>query len=355
MFFALQYHVVRSQSGVRVLPRTPQHSLALAFSDVRTWTPSQWTDRLDLARAAMAAGATDLIADSVRVPLEEEVSDSAATLNELRGFLNRSRDERSQTPDDRRLFGNRLSPAPVTIASRPESPNTRSDGLDEDSLDLDHEDPVMPREGMIPMPPELQGTSSALADARTDRRSTAPADPFRSSPAPTSGSAPTPSPSLPATAVPRPSRFSDTDVRDGLAAGAASAASRLLREAEEVERRIFGDVSGKPNSPLQPFAASGNQAAAELEQSARQLLEQVRNATTGQPMAGRPGSATTGGKLTDADAPWVRTPATAGQMPATAGALPPSVPPATPDPAADEEEPGLSFDPFLEAEARSGS
>ncbi len=363
MFFSLQYHVVRSQSGVRVLPRTPQHSLALAFSDVRTWTPSQWTDRLELARAAMAAGATDLIADSVRIPLQEEVSESATTLNELRGFLNRSREERSQSRDERVVQAARTSPAPVTMASRPEAPNFGSDVPEADALDLDHEDPSSPDDGLIPMPPEAQIGNTALADARSGSRSLPPADPFRGSSAPLH-TAPAPVQSeqsgiASATPSPRPSRFSDAEVREGLAAGAAAAASRLLREAEDVERQIFGDVSGKPNSPLPSFAASGNRAAAELEKSARQLLEQVRNAAAGKSTVA--GSPTRGAAVpaplnpASDDAPFVRKPVTAASPPVsvTLPGRPVDTTSAAPAAAADDQ-PGLSFDPFLEAEVQGG-
>lgn len=349
MFFSLQYHVVRSESGIRVLPRTPQHSIALAWADVRTWTPSQWTDRLELARAAMAAGATDLIADSVRIPLQEEVSESAATLDELRGFLNSTRDRLRERTDGRAVEGKR----PGRLASAA------------DDLELDHEDYEDSESGLIPLPGEV-----AVAD-------TAPADPFRSSA--------TASPAAAATASRGPSpptRFSDAAVRAGLAehngggtevfgagdsggiteslsSSAASTAARLLQDAEDFERGIFGDVSGKRGSLLQPLSNAVGRAPAELEKSARQLIESAQKA------------AADGAS----EQPWIRGPVSSPgsvgvpRMPVTAGTAPGSTPAATPrlqstekpdstaasvdTPASApaDDEPGMSFDPFLEADS----
>ncbi|MFN9956620.1 MAG: hypothetical protein ACK55I_26265, partial [bacterium] len=75
MFFALQYHVIHSNNGLQIVPRTPQQSPGLAYVDIRNWTPSQWTDRPELARALMAHGSSDLIAESVASSLAETVSE----------------------------------------------------------------------------------------------------------------------------------------------------------------------------------------------------------------------------------------------------------------------------------------
>jgi hypothetical protein len=99
MLFALQYHVVNSQSGFRIIPRTPQQSMGLAYADVRNWTPSQWTDRPELARALMAHGASDLIAESVADNLTDAVSEDGTTLDELRSFLNQVRETPPELPD----------------------------------------------------------------------------------------------------------------------------------------------------------------------------------------------------------------------------------------------------------------
>ena len=98
MFFALQYHVVHSHDGFQVVPRTPQQSVGLAYADIRSWSPSQWTDRPELARALMAHGSSDLIAASVASTLADSVSDDSSTLDELRTFLNSS--EAAGVPQD---------------------------------------------------------------------------------------------------------------------------------------------------------------------------------------------------------------------------------------------------------------
>jgi hypothetical protein len=331
MFFSLQYHVIRSESGVRVLPRTPQHSLASTWADVRTWTPSQWTDRLDLARAALAAGATDLIADSIRIPLQDEVSESATTLDELRGFLNRTREEVRDRVDKsvQAVQPSRL--AAVTDSLRPLALANRDT---EDRLDLDHEEPEASDSTLIPLP----------AEARSLALNTPPADPFR-----TPQASADPTDSLSPRAPRLPSRFTDAEVREGLndgkatASSAAAVAARLLQEAEDVERQIFGDVSGKRPATPRLRSAAPNRAAAELEQSARELLEQVQRAANGQPLSTPAAGTTTSDTATadTAEQPYIRNPA--------GSETPTSTTPAdTPEP-----EPGLGFDPFLEAESES--
>jgi hypothetical protein len=194
----------------------------------------------------MAAGASDLIADSVRIPLQEEVSESAATLDELRGFLNSTRDRLRERTDGRAVEAKR----PGRLASAA------------DDLELDHEDYGDSESGLIPLPGEV-----AVAD-------TAPADPFRSS------ATASPAAAAPASRGPSPpTRFSDAAVRAGLAehngggtevfgaadaggiteslsSSAAATAARLLQDAEDFERGIFGDVSGKRGSLLQPLSGA---------------------------------------------------------------------------------------------------
>ena len=89
MYVALQYHVVHSHDGFQMVPRTPQHSVGLAYADVRNWTPSQWTDRPELARALMAHGSSDLISQSVATSLADSVAEENSTLDQLRSFLNK--------------------------------------------------------------------------------------------------------------------------------------------------------------------------------------------------------------------------------------------------------------------------
>lgn len=87
VFLALQYHFVQTHQGFRMVPRTPQHSIGLAFADIRNWDAAKWTDRPELARALVANGSTDLVAGSVADGLMDSVS-SGSPIDQLRGFLN---------------------------------------------------------------------------------------------------------------------------------------------------------------------------------------------------------------------------------------------------------------------------
>ena len=87
-FVALQYHLVQSSEGFRIVPRSPQHSLGLAYADVRNWDTEQWADRPELAKALVAHGSTDLISQSLIGDVVESVSAESSTLNELTDFLN---------------------------------------------------------------------------------------------------------------------------------------------------------------------------------------------------------------------------------------------------------------------------
>ena len=73
-----------------MVPRTPQHSVGLAYADFRNWSPSQWTDRPALARALMAHGSSDLISESVAGSLADSVTEENSTLDQLRSFLDKS-------------------------------------------------------------------------------------------------------------------------------------------------------------------------------------------------------------------------------------------------------------------------
>ncbi|MCP4507428.1 MAG: hypothetical protein GY826_13680 [Fuerstiella sp.] len=92
VFVGLQYHIVQSHEGVRVVPRTPQHAIGLAYVDIRNWGSEQWADRPELARALVAHGSTDLVASSVTEGLAESISSESAILDGLRGFVNESSD-----------------------------------------------------------------------------------------------------------------------------------------------------------------------------------------------------------------------------------------------------------------------
>ncbi len=100
MYVALQYHVVHSHDGFQMVPRTPQHSIGLAYADVRNWSPSQWTDRPELARALMAHGSSDLISDSVAGSLADSVIEENSTLDQLRSFLDKSTQDGASNSGD---------------------------------------------------------------------------------------------------------------------------------------------------------------------------------------------------------------------------------------------------------------
>lgn len=88
MFVSLQFHLIRSEDGFRLVPRTPQPSLGLFFVDLRGWTPEDYADRPELARALVAHGDTDLVASSVSDRLLDGVSEDGSALETLRGLMN---------------------------------------------------------------------------------------------------------------------------------------------------------------------------------------------------------------------------------------------------------------------------
>ncbi|HIE98417.1 MAG: hypothetical protein ABGZ53_18615 [Fuerstiella sp.] len=112
VFIALQYHVVQSHEGIRVVPRTPQHAIGLAYVDIRNWSAEQWADRPELARAFVAHGAADLVASSVTEGLMESISSDSAVLDQFRGFMNES----SNSDDADSLF-NDSDFAPINAPS----------------------------------------------------------------------------------------------------------------------------------------------------------------------------------------------------------------------------------------------
>jgi len=241
MFFSLQYHVVKTPTGFQVVPRTPQQSIGLAYADIRDWTPSHWADRPELARALMANGSTDLIAESVVSSLKDRVSENSTTLDELQNFLNTSRTQPGKSLR-----------APLGVADH--------DGLSNPDTDADaHDDSGK----LIPFP--------------TDIGSKPIADPFERS-------------EKSAATNRGKSRFSNNDVLKGLENSAEESDDQgsgksLIRQAEEVERRIFGD-SGDPlesSTPKRKPAVEPNpaplfeEATTSLENQAQLLLDEIQN------------------------------------------------------------------------------
>lgn len=266
MYVALQYHVVHSHDGFQMVPRTPQHSVGLTYADVRNWSPSQWTDRPELARALMAHGASDLISESVANSLADSVTEENSTLDQLRSFLDKSAQDGVKND-------NGLLEIPASTR-KPENTDSNPDD-------------VLTR---IPFP--------------QDARNTVAADPFRVAQTPESTAAPVQNPSHPVAT----SRFSAADVNDGLrndvnnpvnlfigpapeatasatAPGKAAAAARTpAQQAQAAEDRIFGR-SGSTSQTSNPATTSGTdsmfeEVSTQLENRAQAALNRAKEAAS---------------------------------------------------------------------------
>ncbi len=279
MYVALQYHVVHSHDGFQMVPRTPQHSVGLAYADVRNWSPSQWTDRPELARALMAHGSSDLISESVANSLADSVTEENSTLDQLRTFLDKSAQD--GVPAD----ATSLLEIPVS----PLKPaNTDSDA-----------DDVLTR---IPFPPEARNTS--LVDPFSG-------DPLQVAQRPKPAATVVPNPPLPA----GPSRLSTADVIEGLRdddnnpvdsfsvsaprsnpprstapkSAAETAASpspklTLAQQAQATEDRIFGN-SNATSQTSNPAAEAGGdsmfeEVSTQLESRAQAALNRAKEAAS---------------------------------------------------------------------------
>ena len=276
MYVALQYHVVHSHDGFQMVPRTPQHSVGLAYADVRNWSPSQWTDRPELARALMAHGSSDLISESVANSLADSVTEENSTLDQLRTFLDKSAQD-GVKGDATSLLEIPVSPLKPAI--------TDSDA-----------DNVLTR---IPFPPEARNTS--LVDPFSG-------DPLQVAQRPKPADA-VPSPPLPA----GPSRFSTADVIEGLrddanipvdsfsvtaprsnpprstapksaAETAASAKLTPAQEAQATEDRIFGNSNATSQTSNPATEAGGDsmfeEVSSQLEGRAQAALNRAKEAAS---------------------------------------------------------------------------
>jgi hypothetical protein len=235
MFVALQYHVVRSAEGFRLVPRAPQTSLGLAYADVRGLSASQWTERPELARALMAAGKGDLISESVVESLSSAQREDGTTLDELRDLLNQA--------------GSSVGSGRAT------------DDADDSSESTSSGDDMF----RIPFP--------------QDARAKGPPDPFRIAGAETSaGNTAKPDPSA-------GSRFSAADVREGLLAdspsrstnGTAAASTgrssterrSISSQAGSMSDRLFGDSTSAAALKSTPgLATTGSSSGQDDEQAA---------------------------------------------------------------------------------------
>lgn len=86
-FVALQYHLVQSDEGFRLVPRAPQPSIGLAYVDVRNFGMQEYVDRPELAQAMMAHGSTDLITGAAKEQITNTVAPQGSTLDKVRSLL----------------------------------------------------------------------------------------------------------------------------------------------------------------------------------------------------------------------------------------------------------------------------
>ena len=265
MYVALQYHVVHSHDGFQMVPRTPQHSVGLAYADVRNWSPSQWTDRPELARALMAHGSSDLISESVAHSLADIVTEENSSLDQLRSFLDKSA----------------ADGAKGDAAGLPEIPASTRKPAEADS----GADDVLTG---IPFP--------------QDARNTVISDPFRVARSPDAAAAPVPAPLRSAPT----SRFSAADVIDGLredvskpvdsfngsvqtsaasATGTNTAASSKLTPTQQghaTAARIFGSLNSTPQASNPSASSDGDsmfeEVSTQLENRAQAALNRAKDA-----------------------------------------------------------------------------
>jgi len=215
MYVALQYHVVHSHDGFQMVPRTPQHSVGLAYADVRNWSPSQWTDRPELARALMAHGSSDLISESVANSLADSVTEENSTLDQLRSFLNKSNQDGAKGTAAGLLEIPSSTARPADLPSNPDDDLTR-----------------------IPFPQDAKKINVA--------------DPFRVAQ----------SPQMPVADVdysPRPagsSRFSAADVIDGLREGVNGRVDSFSAPAPGPAVTTAAKVSAAGNSAIEELTTS---------------------------------------------------------------------------------------------------
>ena len=275
MYVALQYHVVHSHVGFQMVPRTPQHSVGLAYADVRNWTPSQWTDRPELARALMAHGSSDLISQSVATSLADSVAEENSTLDQLRSFLSKPAQDS----------------AGATAAGLLQIPGTSRQPLNVDSGASDELNPLpFPRDAKKP---ELADPFQVAQS--TDRAINAGSTDAAGSPSSTPGA----------------SRFSAADIIDGLrndagspvdsfntagrtanggvnsngAAAAKPTSTSLFTPA--MEDRMFGNPAPatKPSTTAKPAATDASQSmfeevSSQLESRAQAALNRAQSAAT---------------------------------------------------------------------------
>ncbi|MEZ6129037.1 MAG: hypothetical protein R3C59_10160 [Planctomycetaceae bacterium] len=274
-FVALQFHLVQSAEGFRLVPRTPQPSIGLAYADIRNWTAEQWADRPELARALVAHGSTDLVASSVSDGLIESISSEGSALDKLRGLMNDAADKSNGDS----LF----DPAsPLTIPESQSPPVSDESGFqDLFSIPFPHDArKAKPEVNVGRKPNSVAGTddffsSDSTSVARRDLPSiddvmgTTQPNPFRPSPttsapmtpAPTTSAPTTPAPTTSAPTTPAPTTSAPTTPAPTTSAPMTSAPTRSLsdpfakavkaispsEETQAMEELLFGDAGDSPS------------------------------------------------------------------------------------------------------------
>ena len=70
--FATQYHLVRSNEGVLVVPRSEKAPLRSTYVDVREWSLAMWREYPEVSTALTRTGRADLITEGVASGMAEE-------------------------------------------------------------------------------------------------------------------------------------------------------------------------------------------------------------------------------------------------------------------------------------------
>lgn len=120
-FVALQYHLVRSDDGFRLVPRAPQPSIGLAFVDIRDFGMQEWDDRPELVQAITQHGSTDLIDESAREQVTNVVAPQGGTIDKVRSLLPSGQSDYLRIPEDADSVSD-----PIDLLSIPLTRNERS-------------------------------------------------------------------------------------------------------------------------------------------------------------------------------------------------------------------------------------
>lgn len=166
---ALQYHVVRSNEGMFLVPRSPKPSLTQAYADTRGWTDEQWNRYPAIVTALKANGAADLLnSDGEKLSLSEIQNTMKGSLNDGGPFdLDIGSDFVANKPAE--SVGEPIDHIPLNTVE----PNRRDGFLDEVRQELNRsfgdESYTSNNNQRAPTPPS---NYDALRDARERMQST---------------------------------------------------------------------------------------------------------------------------------------------------------------------------------------